>query len=213
MAEGTEKEVMNLLTEFLVVNIDEKVLQGISYLIIPKNDANKAKIEKFDGIRKRLTELNVPENEQFRVYDMHNAMIYEIELRTAIEITEKLSRAVGAAQTTDFGIAKTSYARQQDDINRLVKYCVKMAQKGTSEFQVALFSKNKVPTINVTCKDKVSGKSLIVTYEAFALRHTDIVEVNKRLIDCGLKIVRVVAHDALPSMTGVVVTLGLVAVR
>ena len=212
MAEGTEKEIMNLLTEFLVRNIDEKVLQGISYLIVPKTKPNEAKIAEFDKIRTRLTELEVPENEQFRVYDVTTAKIYEIELRTAIEITERLSKAVGAAQTTDFGITKLSMERQRDDINRLVKLCVSKAQRGISQFDIALFSKNKIDKINIKCKD-TTGSDMLVTYDAFALRHTDIVTVNEQLAGCGLKIVRVIMHAALPSMTGVRATVGIVAVH
>lgn len=213
MSERAEKEIMNLLTEFLVINIDEKVLQGISYIIVQKSDVNAAKIKKYDAMRVRLTELGVPENEQFRRYDVNTAIVYEIELKTAITITEKLSVAVGAVQTTDFGISRTSLDRQQDDIRRLAQLCVKKAQRGVAEFDVCLFSKNKVDKINITARDSNSGKMVAVTYDAFALRHTDILAVNTALAACGLKIVRVLMHEAVPSMTGVRATLGIVAVR
>lgn len=213
MSERSEKEIMNLLTEFLVINIDEKVLQGISYIIVQKNDVNAAKIKKYDAIRARLTELGVPKNEQFRRYDVNTAIVYEIELKTAITITEKLSTAVGATQTTDFGISRASLERQQDDIKRLAQLCVKKAQRGVSEFDVCLFSKNKVDKINIAAKDSTSGKQMAVSYDAFALRHTDIITVNSVLAGCGLKIVRVLIHEAVPSMTGVRVTLGLVSVK
>lgn len=213
MNERAEKEIMNLLTEFLVINIDEKVLQGISYIIVQKNDANTAKIKKYDAVRARLTELGVPENEQFRRYDVNTAIVYEIELKTAITITEKLSVAVGAAQTTDFGISRASLERQQEDIKRLAQLCVKKAQHGVAEFDVCLFSKNKVDKINITAKDSNTGRMVAVSYDAFALRHTDILAVNTVLASCGLKIVRVLIHEAVPSMTGVRTTLGLVSVR
>lgn len=209
-----EKEIMNLLTEFLVVNIDQKILQGISYLIVPKTEAggNAEKIKQYDAMRARLTELGVPEDEQFRRYDVNTAIIYEIELKTAISITERLSTAVGAAQTTDFGISKTSLERQQEDIKRLVQLCVKQARNARSEFDVCLFSKNKVDKINITGKDS-KGQPVAVVYDAFALRHTDIVAVNQQLASCGLKIARVLVHEAVPSMTGVRVTLRIVGVR
>ena len=213
MNERTEKEIMNLLTEFLVINIDEKVLQGISYIIVQKNDANTAKIKKYDQVRARLTELGVPENEQLRRYDVNTAVVYEIELKTAITITEKLSVAVGATQTTDFGISRTSIERQQEDIKRLAQLCVKKAQRGIAEFDICLFSKNKVDKINITAKDSGTGKMMAVTYDAFALRHTDILAVNTVLASCGLKIARVLMHEAVPSMTGVRATLGIVSVR
>lgn len=213
MSERTEKEIMNLLTEFLVVNIDEKVLQGISYTIVQRNEANAEKIKKYDAMRARLTELGVPENEQFRRYDVNTAVVYEIELKTAIAITEKLSVAVGATQTTDFGISRASFERQQEDIKKLAQLCVKKAQNGISEFDVCLFSKNKVDRINITGKDSNTGKMIAVMFDAFALRHTDIITVNSVLASCGLKIVRVLIHEAVPSMTGVRTTLGLVSIR
>lgn len=213
MSERAEKEIMNLLTEFLVINIDEKVLQGISYIIVQKNENNAAKIKKYDAVRAKLTELGVPENEQFRRYDVNTAIVYEIELKTAITITEKLSTAVGATKTTDFGISRASFERQQEDIKRLAQLCVKKAQNGVAEFDVCLFSKNKVDKINIAGKDTVSGKTMAVSYDAFALRHTDIITVNSVLANCGLKIVRVLVHEAVPSMTGVRTTLALVSIR
>ena len=212
MQDRTEKEVLNLLTEFLVVNIDAKVLQGISYIILAKNDANADRIKRFDAMRVRLTELGVPENEQFRRYDVNTGIIYEIELKTAITITERLSTAVGAAQTTDFGINRMSMERQQEDIKRLIQLCVKQARNAVAEFDVCLFSKNKVDKINITGKT-IDGRTIAVSYDAFALRHTDMLTVNQQLADCGLKIVRVVIHEAVPSMTGVRVTLGLAGIQ
>lgn len=212
MAEGAEKEIMNLLTDFLVRNIDEKVLQGISYLILSKTSANEKQIEQLNKMRDRLTELGVGKDEHFRRYDVNTAYIYEIDLNTAVRITEQLSKAVGASQTTDFNISVMANTRRMDDMRRLLNYCVKMAKNGTSQFDVAFFSKNKVSSINLTGVNS-NKQPIAVTYEAFALRHTDIVDVNKLLAECRLKISNIIVHEALPSMTGVRVTLNLVAAR
>ena len=210
--DGKEKEIMNLLTEFLVVNINEKVLQGISYIIVPKNDKNNEKIKELDKVRARLTELGVPENEQFRRYDVNTGVIYEIDLKTAIELTVRISKAAGASESTDFGISQSSYERQNDDIKRFAQLCVKKAKAGIEEFDVCLFSRNTVDKINMTGKDQ-NNKDIMVAYDAFALRHTDIAKINQQLANVHLKIVRVIIHEAVPSMTGVRTTIGIVYIK
>lgn len=214
MEQGNDKKIMNLLTGFIVTQIDQKVLQGISYIIVSKTPANKEKIAKFDALRAELTELGVPVTEQFKVYDVNTAKIYEVDLGTAITITEQLAKAVGdtSGNLSSYSISTTANQRRNDDIDRLVSYCVKQAKNGKSQSDIALFSKNTVDHINISGKTS-KGQSVVLTYDAFALRHTDITDVNKKLADSGIQISNILIHEALPSMTGVRTTITLVALQ
>ena len=94
----------------------------------------------------------------------------------------------------------------------MVSYCVKQAKNGKPQSDIALFSKNTVDHINISGKTS-KGQSVVLTYDAFALRHTDITDVNKKLADSGIQISNILIHEALPSMTGVRTTITLVALQ
>ena len=213
MAQGNDKEIMNLLTNFIVTQIDQKVLQGISYIIVSKTEANKDKIKQFDGIRARLTELGVDTKEQFKVYDVNTAKIYEVDLNTCITITERLAKAVGdnSGNLSSYSISATANQRRQADIDRLVNFCIKRAKEGKEHSDIALFSKNNVDRIHIS--GKLNGKDAALQYEAFALRHTDIADVNRKLADSHIQISNILIHEALPSMTGVRTTITLVQLQ
>lgn len=214
MEQGNDKKIMNLLTEFIVTQIDQKVLQGISYIIVSKSQANKDKIARFDALRTELTELGVPVTEQLKVYDVNTAKIYDVDLNTTITITEQLAKAVGEGSDSlsTYSISNTANKRREADIDRLITYCVKQARNGKSQSDIALFSKNTVDHINIS-GTLPNGKPAVLSYDAFALRHTDIIEVNKKLANSGLQISNILIHEALPSMTGVRTTITLVAIQ
>lgn len=214
MEQGNDKKIMNLLTEFIVTEIDQKVLQGISYIIVSKNPNNKDRIARFDALRSELTELGVPVSEQFKVYDVNTAKIYDVDLTTTIAITEQLAKAIGEDNDSlsAYSISNTANRRRDADIDRLINYCVKQARNGKSQSDIALFSKNTVDYINIS-GSLPNGKPAVLSYEAFALRHTDIIDVNKKLANSGLQISNILIHEALPSMTGVRTTITLVALQ
>lgn len=205
----TKRELVDGLTEFLICEVEEKVLQGISYIIIPKKESNKARIEKYDALRKAMTKAGIGENETFCRYELPNGIIYDLSLAEAVKLTEKISLSVakknnGKTPVGDLGIRNKAFDRHREDLERLAKKIVESAKKGVAEIEVALFSKNDGGTIVITGSDSNSKANVAVKYDAFALRHTDIEELNREFLALqGLMVTKIEAHEVLSSATGV----------
>ena len=56
----------------------------------------------------------------------------------------------------------------------------------------------------MSANDKKSGKPVLVKYDAFAIRHWDLGDINtKMLIPAGIRIVKIEPSEILPPKTGV----------
>ena len=199
---------VNGMAEFLTVEIVEKALDGITYTMILKDGKHNAMIEKYDALRKSLTEDGVKSNEIFRRYELSNGIIYDLDLKQAIDLTVKLSAAYaksngGKTPIGDFNMREEAEERRLEDIKLFAKKVLSNVKSGKSKFEVALFSRNKVPKIVVTGNDK-NGNAVALQFDAFAIRHTDIEQVNRDfLVKEGYRIVKVEPCEVLPSLTGV----------
>ena len=207
------KELYGKLTEFLTVEIESKVLDGITYVLALKNDADRENIEKYQRIKESALKSGAGPNEVFRVYELSNGYIFDMDLNIAKQITYLLSKKVnqqsgGKTPVGDF-IADKPEKRRQEDMKKLAKKCIAQFKEGKKVFDVALFSRNSVPRIQITAKDG-AGKDTVITYDAYAVRHWDIEEINAKLLAKeGIKIARIEPREVLPSKTGVRFTLHL----
>lgn len=213
------KETMNGLTEFLLCEVDTKVLQGISYILVKKGKTNEKLIAKYDGLRHSMNEEGIHPKVGLRRYELDNGIIYDLELDEAIRLTELISRAVaknnnGETPVGDLGIREKAMERHRQDMERLTDKIVNSAKKGMGKIEVALFSKNMTNNIVITGKDAKNAKrEVAITYDAYALRHTDIEELNREYLALyGLMVTKVEVHEMLPSSTGVRFTLTLAKV-
>ena len=204
------KEVMNGLTEFLICEVDTKVLSGISYVLLKKVPSNQKKIDKYDALRRKMNEEGISPKEGFRRYELDNGIIYDLDLGEAIRFTELISRAVakengGDTPVGDLGIREKAMNRHQQDMERLCEKIVAYAKKGVGKIELALFSKNSSGSIVITARDAANTKKEVaVTYDAYALRHTDMEELNREYLSLyGLMVTKVEVHELLPSCTGV----------
>ena len=208
-------ERMNDLTNFLMFELDEKVLYGISYTLLSKVESNRSKIEQYHKIRTSLTADGVDKDAVFREYELSNGWIYELDLSQAIFITETIARdvankapAVGqkiaSVAPADMNIREIAMRRHNEDIDRLAKKIINAARHGRGNLEIALYSRNRTDNITIQGVDSASKDKVMVKYDAYALRHTDMKEVNeKRLNPAGLMITTIKAYEVLPSCTGV----------
>ena len=86
-------ELLNRLTEFLICEIGEKALSGITYVLLLK-EKDKETYERYKGIKDEVIKCGYKNGEVFRVYDVPNGYILDLDLSVAKKITEKLSEAV-----------------------------------------------------------------------------------------------------------------------
>lgn len=204
------KELMDGLTTFLIKAIGSKVLDGITYAmeISPEDDAM---IKEYLALRDRVVSEGFKNNEVFRVYSATNGYIFDMDLAIARYLNDKVfkvvSKSTGMPCNGDAVIGTGPEGRRHQDMENLAKYCISQFESGKTNFEVALFSRNSVPRITISGKDTAKGnqgKNVVVTYNAYAIRHWDIEEINNRLlIPKGLRITRIKPCEILPSKTGV----------
>ena len=201
------KEMINLLSEFLVKEIGSKALDGITYALVKKDKSDKDNFNKYSHIKDVVTECGYDRDEAFRVYELSNGYIFDMDLNFAKKITIKLAKAVENMNGVDVGsgdlIGDGPDRRRKSDMIALAKYCKSEFDKGKRLITVALFSRNSVPHIIITGKDQ-NGKYVSEKYNAYAIRHWDIETINsKLLIPAGIRISRIEPFEILPSKTGV----------
>lgn len=201
------KELIDMLTEFLATEIQSKALNGITYTMLFKDDKDKEALETYKNIRKEATKCGYGPNEVFRVYEVSNGYIFDMDLRVAKQLTVELSKAVakmnqGQTPVGDL-IGDAPEKRRREDLELLAKYIKSEAKKGNRKLEVALFSKNSVQRIVINGEDK-EGKPTLIKYNAYAIRHWDIEDLNTMyLVPVGLRVSRIEPCEILPPKTGV----------
>lgn len=212
-------ESLNDLTEFLLTEVAEKVLYGISYALVQDKEANRKRIEKYLKLRDRLTADGVSSKDVFRMNKVNNGYIFELDLGEAVSLTERISKEVasrnnGETPVGDFYIRETAAKRHREDMERLRDRVIKAARSGSGCVEVALYSRNKTGSIIVTGSDSKDEKvKLAIKYDAFAIKATDMdmKEFNENFLSqAGLQITAVKIFEILPSETGLRVKLNIV---
>ena len=215
MAGYIDDNLMNLLTEFLVHEIDVRVLDGITYAFVLKPDKKKdrntakenEKYAKYMHIKEETRNLGFNNDEVFRAYEVSNGYIFDMDIREAKKITVALAKAV-ANSTGSKTIPKNLIGdgpdkRRIEDMKRLARYAKQEFDAGRKKIEVALFSRNRGPRITITGSDG-NGNPIALQYGAYAIRHWDIEMVNEKLlVPAGFRISKIEPCEILPSKTGV----------
>lgn len=202
------KKLMDLLSEFLVCEIGSKAMDGITYTLLLKNDKKDQKSFKiYDSIRKEVLNCGYSSDEILRCYEVTNGYIFDMDLKTAKQITFELSKAVASmnGNKTPIGdlIGNMPEKRRQRDMLALAKFITECYNNGKRECTVALFNKNSTNKIRVTAVDQ-EGNKIVVEYRAYAIRHWDIEGVNSQmLMPRGIKVDSIQPCEILPHKTGV----------
>ena len=158
-------------------------------------------------IKNEILNCGYSADEILRVYEVNNGYIFDMDLKTAKQITYELSKAVAAQnnQATPVGdlIGDGPEQRRKKDMINLAKYIKEAYDKGQREIQVALFNKNATDRIMVSGVGK-NGERLAVTYKAYAIRHWDVEAINSNLLmGAGIKVDSIQPCEILPHKTGV----------
>ena len=174
---------------------------------LTKDKKDNDRFKKYMNIKKVVQSCGFDRNEAFRVYEVSNGYIFDMDLNIAKSITIRLAKALENMGDIDVGdgdlIGDNPEKRRKSDMLALAKLCKSEYDKGNRVITVALFSRNSVPNIVISGKD-VKGKYISERYNAYAIRHWDIETVNaKLLIPAGFRIYRVEPYEILPSKTGV----------
>lgn len=200
-------ELFDMLRDFLVSKPAGKALDGITYNLLLKNERDRENYEKFMEIKKEALRCGFNNNEVFRVYELSNGYIFDMDLSVAKAITYELSKQV-ARQDRNEKIAGDLIGdypeqRRREDMILLSKFLKSRFNRGERRVEVALYSQNTVPRITINAKNE-KGEPIALKYNAYAIRHWDIEELNARLmIPDGIRISKIEPCEVMPSKTGV----------
>ena len=202
------KELLDMMTEFMICEVGARVLDGITYTMLLKNNKKDMEIyERYMTIKREVLKCGYTNDEILRVYEVSNGYIFDMDLRTAKQITAELAKSVAKANggQTPAGelIKDMPDQRRKRDIVALAKYLKSEYDKGNRQFEVALFSKNTTTRIVINGKGP-NGEPISLRYNAYAIRHWDIETVNEKfLIPSGFRVKRIQPCEIFPSKTGV----------
>ena len=163
MAEFSKK-LLDMMTEFLISEIGAKALDGITYAMVLKNKKDKTLYNRYITIKQEAINCGYMNDDVFRVYEVANGYIFDMDLNTAKKITAELAKAenvtVGGQPTTDL-IRDMPEQRRKRDMVALAKYLKSEYDSGKTEVEVALFNRNTTNTIIINGKAP-NGKMIAV---------------------------------------------------
>lgn len=204
------REALEMLSEFITGSIKAKGLDGITYVLLTKDaksPKNQEDLIKFKKIKSTVEACGFGKDEAFRMYELPNGYIFDMDLsivkQITIKIAEKVAQANGGKTPQGDLIANHPEERRRADMENLAKYLMGEFKKGRRCVEVALFSRNESPRIVFTANDSKGGQA-VVRYNAYAIRHWDIEDINERLlIPKGIRVSRIEPCEILPTKTGV----------
>lgn len=200
-------ELINMMTEFLINEIGSKALDGITYTMVLNTDKDKEAYKRYMEIRTEAQKCGYSSDEAFRVYQVSNGYIFDMDMSVAKKISGELYKAVAKTNGKDAPlvdlIGNKPDKRRKADMLGLAKFVKSEYDFGNRIVEVALFSRNSTPRIMITGIGP-KNEMLTIKYNAYAIRHWDIETVNsKLLIPAGIRIARLEPCEVLPSKTGV----------
>ena len=198
--------LINGLTEFLICELGGKALQGITYTMVLKDKAGLKEFERYKLIKEESLKCGYSNDEVFRIYELRNGYILDMDVNIARKISIELIKALEKTDKSsiDMDIALGSMQkRKSSDMARLAKQIKNSHEQGEKEIEVALFSRNTVPRIVINGVGP-NNEPMPTKYNAYSIRHWDLTELNQNiLIPEGLRVSKIEPIEILPSKTGV----------
>ena len=198
-------ELSQLLQEFMVVEIGCKALDGITYALIDKQDRDS--YNRYLEIRKEATKCGFSSSEVFRLYEVTNGYIFDMDMSLIRQLTSQLLKDEAKRSGDDIGnlnlIRDMPEQRRNRDIAKLARQLKNRYDAGERTTEIALFSRNSTDKININCLGP-NGERLRLVYASYALKPHDIEALNERyLIPAGFRVKSIRPCEILPSKTGV----------
>jgi hypothetical protein len=191
----------------MICEVGSKAIDGITYTMILKNSKDKDTYNRYMAIKNEAVKCGYLNNEIFRMYEVSNGYIFDMDIMTAKQIIAEIAKSVakannGATPTSEILNDNPEQRRKKDMIN-LAKFLKSEFDKGNKQVEVALFSRNTTNRIIINGIGN-NGEELVIRYNAYAIRHWDIETVNEKLlIPAGFRVSRIQPCEILPSKTGV----------
>lgn len=210
-------DLQDMLTNMLMIDIGGKAVDGITYVILTKLPIDEQKVKEYKAIRKEATRCGYTDDEIFRVYELSNGYLFDIDLNIVKIITAQLSKLVAQSNGNQSPvgdlIGDAPDRRRKADLISLGKYLKEEFSKGNVDINVALFSRNSVPRIIIN-GTLPNGKPGTIKYNAYAIRHWDIYTLNQSiLIPMGFRVDSITPCGIIHSKSGILFNLKLKAMQ
>lgn len=200
--------LLNMLTEFVICEIGGKAMDGVTYTLLFKDKQKDMTVyNRYQAIRKEALKCGFSGTDVFRVYEVSNGYIMDMDLAVEKQIASKMMDAIGKidgsnTQGSDV-VGDIPEQRRKKDMISLAKYLKQNFDMGKKSLEVALYNRNSSNRIIISGKLS-TGESVGIRYNAYAVRHWDLETINaKLLIPAGFRISRIKPCEILPSKTGV----------
>lgn len=206
------KELRDMLTEFIVAEIGSKGVEGVTYALKIKNDKNAETIERYIDIRREADKCGYDSNEVFRVNEVSNGYIFDMDMKAMTQLLVKLANSACTIAGKHSDMVQSVYTEPKEirvgEIVRLGKYIETSDKSPSGKCTVALYNRNVSGKIRYT--PITDGKPSMCSIDAFIIRAHDMKTVNeKALTDSKYKIRTVSPLYILPLENGVVTELEL----
>lgn len=204
-------KLTKMLTGFIVAEIGTDGLDGITYCMKIKNSRNAQEYNQYLEIREEANKCGYDKDEVFRVHELVNGYVFDIDMSTMVKVLMDVARATvdvtGKNKELLSKVYREPEAVRKREVKRLANAILKKIEAGENSIDVALFNKNSTDKAGVTV-DTPDGKSQYVYLNAYALRHWDIKVLNEQLLmKRGYRVARVIPKYVLSSENGIHTTL------
>ena len=215
MQRQISENLLNLISEFVINELGSKVIDGITYTFISKEPYDVEYYEKYKFIRDTANQEGFGDKELIRIYEVCNGYIFDLDLYIAKVIISEMYKGVlmndgtlkSPSDYKDTFIKDKPEQRRKRDMANIARKVKAEYDKGNTQMDIALFSKNTTHKIIVTGTDR-KGKKMMSTYDSYVLRHEDLRLVNEEfLIPAGIKIDAIKPCEILPNKNGLLFTI------
>ena len=203
------EELRNMINEFVVAELKTSVLYGITYsLFYKENKKDKVFCDRYNLIRKEANKQGYQIDELFRVHELVNGYIFDLDLDVCIDVLKDIITfsnkfAVNKVDPTKY-ISNRPQANIDNELNKMAHYLKKKYDQGEEEVELALYSTMKHRNRAVINVIGSNEETLAIVYDCYIARMADIKELNSRyLIPAGFRVSNVQGCEILPKRCGV----------
>ena len=188
MEKRISEELLNLLSGYMVDEVGSKALNGVTYSFVFKpeylSNMNKkgsyvnskgaeTDIENLRKIREEAFNCGFEANELFRIYEVSNGWIYDIDMNIAKKITVEISKIVaknngGKTPTGDL-IGDKPERKRKAEMTALAKK-VKKAYENINNYKEEEITNNLYELSNLDIDIKINGLDRFKVLENFFLK-------------------------------------------
>lgn len=123
------KELLNMLSEFMVCEVGSRILDGITYAMISKDKSDANAYARYMLIKNEAVKCGYSDDEVFRVYELCNGYIFDMDLGTAKQIALQLAKSLSKIESDK----KLEYGKSSNSTKAGSKYDIKNAADELNE--------------------------------------------------------------------------------